>query len=133
MDKASQEIKKYKEHWEAVKNFYVEKFGIDPELVDLNSNYSILVMCASGASNSSISKFLDIPEGSVELVLNEVFSFTGWTADLPFNPYKLYLQSEGDSDKMAKQLPSYSISLYLVYKMCETMERIDARLKNEWV
>lgn len=119
MDKAKQTINKTKEDYEAVKEFYVEKFNLDPELVDLNSNYVILLMCASGASNESISKFLDIPEHSIELVLNEVFGFEGREKDLDSNPYKVYCNGGtvyGD-----------------VLDMCETMKRVEDRIKNEWV
>ena len=109
-----------KEDYDAVKKFYIEKFNLDPELVDLNSNYSILLMCASGAGNSSIAKFLNIPEGSVELVLNEVFGFVGWKEDLEINPYKIYKQAPQNVPNSMKE-------------MCVTMERIEKRLEDEWV
>jgi len=121
--------------WEAVKQFYTEKFNIDPELVDLNSNYTILLMCASGASNKTISSFLDIPEHSIELILNEVFGFTGWFQDLDINPYKTYCKFYGDQDKCNEVFwsDSRTIALGTVFEMCKVMERIEKRLEDEWV
>lgn len=120
-------------NWEAVKEFYKEKFDLGGKLVELNANYTILLMCASGASNKSIAKFLDISEKSVGFVLNEVFPFDGWSKDLPFNPYKIYKQCKGDTERMTKMMLGDTLTLELIYKMCEVMERVDERLENEWV
>jgi len=122
--------------WDVVKEFYKEKFGLGEKLVELNANYTILLMCASGAGNESISKFLDIPIRSIELVLNEVFDFTGWTEDLKINPYKIYRQYFGDKDKCDDVFWTENDRMLVtdgVYKMCEIMERIDKRLEDEWV
>lgn len=135
VDALAKVMDKSKTDYDVVKQFYIDKFNLDPDLVDLTSNYSILLMCASGAGNKSIAKFLDIPEGSVELVLNEVFGFTGWKEDLDINPYKIYKEFHGDRDKWNDVLWSQGRTIVLdsVFNVCETMERIDKRMEDEWV
>lgn len=121
-------------NWEAVKEFYKEKFDLDGKLVELNANYTILLMCASGASNESIATFLEIPEHSVELILNEVFGFTGWKKDMDYNPYKLYRESNGDMVKFRELFTSHGVDVsFSLYLLCRGMKGIDDRLENEWV
>jgi len=81
---------KFSELWESVKQFYQEKFGIAPELVDVMADFYVLKLCATGASNSSIAHFLDMEVEIVGEIIDRNFGFTGWDNNLDFNPLRLY-------------------------------------------
>ena len=93
--------------WESIKEFYKEHFGMSGWVVEMLANMDILLLCASGSSNETISNLLDIPVDEILLVIKEVFNFPGWERDLPINPYKLYAESNCslDSDILTDFLP----------------------------
>jgi hypothetical protein len=78
------------ERWNVVRQFYMESFGVAPELVDLMASNEILLMCVSGSSNSSISRILNIDIEDVQDIISTIFNFDGWDDDLEFNPYQIY-------------------------------------------
>jgi hypothetical protein len=74
--------------WDEVKQYYYEKFGTAPELVDIAAVFDILRLCASGSSNDSIEAFFG--ESNLEELFDVYLGFTGWVSDLPFSPLQLY-------------------------------------------
>lgn len=120
--------------WKTIQEFYKEHFGTEMWLIEMLANRDILLLCASGASNTSISNFLDIPVDEIELVIKEAFEFPGWNTDLPINPYKEFL-TYGDFDRT--ELRSYAklsgIDLQEIFNICLTMKDIEERLDNEWI
>ena len=79
-----------KDKWNEIKQFYVDSFGISPELVDLLADNDIITMCVSGSSNATISKNLDIEVESVNTVILTILDFTGWKYDMSINPLSIY-------------------------------------------
>ena len=132
--------------WEEVKKFYQDTFGIDSWAVEVMANLDILVLCASGASNKSISIFTDIGCDEVSGVIKQTFSFDGWEENLPINPYSMY------KEFIHSTLP-YSTSMYVVqirqlllpypsfrhldaefiFTLCKTMDEIESRIYEEWI
>ena len=132
--------------WNDVKDFYKDKFGIDGWVVELYANLDILLLCASGASNESISKFTDIPEEEVRKVIRNTFGFEGWVEDLPLNPYKVYcemldmypkgLETRFISETSSTLIPyqeRIKIDKFKAYHICKTMKEIEDKIKDEWV
>ncbi len=134
--------------WESVKEFYKESFGIDGWVVEMYANLDILVLCASGASNENIEKFLEIPQSEIRKVLKDAFDFEGWNVDLPINPYKLLtncLQEQpehvetrflSDMESSLRGVQSSINRGYLVaksYWICRTVYDIERKIQDEWI
>lgn len=120
--------------WKTIQEFYKEHFGTDMWLIEMLANRDILLLCASGASNTTISTFLDIPVDEIQLVLKEAFEFAGWDVDLPINPYK-EVQAYGNFDRedLCKYPELKDIDQQELYNLCLTMKDIEERLDNEWI
>ena len=136
--------------WNAVRQFYMESFGISPELVDLMASNEILLMCVSGSSNSSISRILNIDEESINEIISTIFDFDGWKEDLDFSPFHIY---EQDSNRIAfigsivdlfVGTAKINISdpheddinidkIELMYKICSIYKSIEDKLEKEWI
>lgn len=84
------ENNKQQELWTQILQFYKDKFNLEPDMVDLATNFDILKMCATGASNKTIADFLNIDEELVTNTIDKYLGFTGWEEDLKYNPYKIY-------------------------------------------
>lgn len=119
-------------YWGQLKNFYKEKFGTNEELVELVANSTILLFCATGASNKTIGRFFDLEEKDVIFVVENNFGFPGWFSDLSINPYKIYLKVDGNREKFYESLPSPNMQK-LLYDICESMNTIEKRIDNEWI
>lgn len=125
--------------WEKIKGFYKESFGIDGWVVELMANMDILLLCASGSSNSTITKFLEIPIEDVVLAINDTFGFTGWEVDLSANPYKTFIESLDKDKEVTKKMfgenlhVSDSEILDIMYDVCKTMYDIETKLESEWI
>lgn len=132
-------------HWDAVKEFYKDKFGIDGWVVEMYANLDILSLCVSGASNDTIVNFLEIPMEEVVKVLEDTFKFSGWEKDLPFNPYRLFCSYNGiisSVDHFVSFTMDVAIELAKsgnfvnqekVFYMCETYKDIEERIEDEWI
>lgn len=79
-------------NWNGIKQFYEDHFDIPQRVLDYVAVQRILLLCASGMSNKSISKQLDMTEHYIEDVLNEFIDFGGWDEDLDLNPWFIYKQ-----------------------------------------
>jgi hypothetical protein len=123
--------------WEYVKDFYKEHFGIEGWVVELYANLDILTLCASGASNKTITEVCDIELDDLVEILMHTFKFPGWYADLPINPYKLYSDLDGDYDKFfAEAKISNVFELRIipdVYSICKTLKELEERIADEWI
>jgi hypothetical protein len=134
-------------NWNYIKEFYKEHFGIDSWVVELLANRDILLLCSSGASDRTISTFLDIEEEEVVLVIKESFDFHGWEVDIPLNPYKTYselLYIDDNEERKQTFITAVSTNLLpykefstldidALYQICVTMAEIDERIYDEWV
>jgi hypothetical protein len=110
--------------WENVKGFYKEKFDIEPEIVDLFCDFSVLLLCVSGSSNKSISNFLDMDALDVENTLLKYYGFPGWLDDLEINPIRKFKEGTLTSD----------IQYYEVLEMlCEKFSYLEELLNERWI
>ncbi len=133
--------------WECIKEFYQKEFGIEGWVVELYANMDILSLCASGASNETIEKFLEIPLEEIKKVLLETFEFEGWQKDLPMNPYRIFCLYKGTissiqhfSDfvgEIGTELAKYNdfklCNLDKIFYICETMYDIERKIQDEWI
>jgi len=110
------------EIWEQIRQFYHDKFGIEPNLVDLMSDFDILKLCVTGSSTLHIAEFLDYY--SVEYVkdiINKHFGFTGWETDLLVSPLRLYNAREAEFlDEKTKSI-------------CEIFSVLERLLDEKWI
>ena len=125
--------------WEYVKEFYKQHFGIEGWVVELYANMDILTLCASGASNKTITEVCDIELDDLVEVLMNTFKFPGWAVDLPCNPYKIYLESLDNFPKEAvlcfvgfKEIDVETV-ITQAYRVCKTMKEIEERIADEWI
>lgn len=115
-----------------IKEFYKTTFGLSEEMVELVSDYDVVLLCCSGASNKYISEYLDIPLEDVEKILTRRIGFEGWVLDLHSNPYAIYLKVNGDEEKFKGSFDS--MAYYKpIYDMCKKFEEMYIRINNEWI
>ena len=120
--------------WEDIKEFYKEHFGISNWVVEMLANLDILTLCASGASNETISNFLEIPVDEIALVIKEVFDFPGWEKDLPINPYKSYKDDGAIEFYTLYSYPEFNwVEPDTLVSICDTMLDIEERINDEWI
>lgn len=133
--------------WESVKEFYQKEFGIDGWVVEMYANLDVLILCASGASNTTIEMFLEIPIYEVKKVIEETFDFAGWDKDLPVNPYKTFCSYNGKVSSVEHfhdfvgticvELGKYSgfesVKTDKLFYLCETMYDIERKIQDEWI
>jgi hypothetical protein len=129
------------ERWNAVRQFYMESFGIAPELVDLMASNEVLLMCVSGSSTPAISRLLNIDEESVSEILTTIFDFPGWAYDLDYSPYNLYredptyLSFVGAIREQMDVRHDFDVGIEEIdtmFSLCEIYARIEERLEMEW-
>lgn len=133
-------------HWDAVKEFYQKEFGIDGWVVEMYANLDILSLCASGACNATIVKFLDVPMNEVAKVLTDTFDFEGWKADLPINPLRLFNLYTGTkssvehfisfTSELAMEFGKYGITDIKpdkLFYICEAYNDIERKIQDEWI
>lgn len=134
-------------HWEAVKEFYKARFGIDGWVVEMYANIDILALCVAGASNETITKFIELPPNEIVQIIFDTFEFEGWSIDLPINPYRMFISYTGEKGSLehfaqfvsdlSVELGRYSgfenVKLEQVFYMCETYSDIEERIQNEWI
>jgi hypothetical protein len=79
--------------WKVLVKLYKKSFGVPEEVLSVMAVRAILLLCASGLSNESISIFLETDRKIVDNYIKDVFKFDGWGADLRYNP--LYYEKNG--------------------------------------
>jgi hypothetical protein len=133
--------------WETVKEFYQEQFGIEGWVVEVYASLDILTLCVSGASNETITKFLEVPIADVKKVIQDTLDFDGWDEDLPISPYNVYnsMSSRWAEDSfpvdfinslihLLMPYPKFrNLNLLYVYKMCKTSSDIERKIHDEWI
>ena len=134
------------EKWNEIKQFYMDSFGISPELVDLLADNDILVMCVSGSSNATISRNLDIEIESINTIILTILDFTGWKYDMSINPLSIYndlafiknkggypLFKEFDAVITKKDPSIGEKDRKTMFRVCKLYDSISSRLDKEWV
>lgn len=131
--------------WNEIKEFYKERFGINPEIVDLMASNDVLLMSVSGSSNKSISTLLDIDESYVKDILSTVLDFEGWDTDLSISPYLIYERLSNATSKSGYPLfreftEEISVihdfdsvdSLKTMFRICRIYDKISELIDKEW-
>jgi hypothetical protein len=77
-------------NWKQLKKFYKTQFNLNGEILEILADYDVLLLCVSGLSNLTISKFLDITTSEVRKIIMKNLHFLGWEEDLKWNPYYFY-------------------------------------------
>lgn len=134
------------ELWEQIQQYYLDKFGIEPNLVDVMSDIDTLRLCATGSANKSIATFLGLPqEGDVYQyqpignLLDKYFGFRGWQEDLHLNPLQYYRSlNSPDMEKFKYYVVlRYGIidSLVIVhmYNASAIVDKLERLLDEKWV
>jgi len=128
------------ETWEQVRKYYKEKFGIEPELVDIMADYDIIKLCASGASNKNIAETLNLPgETTVSSTIDGRIGFIGFSADLLFSPLGLYKSlSEKTFDKFRDKLIMEfgfvdNDGIQRLYDLVTYVENMERVLDEKWI
>ncbi len=133
--------------WEVIKEFYQKEFGIEGWVVEMYANMDILILCASGASNETIEKFLELPVEDVSRVIRDAYDFEGWACDLPINPYQMFISYNGQvssvqhftdfvntvDTELSKYGGIYPKTTEKMFYICETMYDIERKIKDEWI
>lgn len=125
--------------WNIVRQFYMDSFGIAPELVDLMASNEILLMCVSGSSNESISRILNIDEDDIEEIISLIFDFKGWEKDLNFNPYRIYREDPDYIAFVGSIVDSRGTedgdidTINTMFFNCQIYSEIEEKLDLNWV
>lgn len=75
--------------WDITASILEEKLSIPRKILDYISVRDIILLCASGSSNSSISVFLQTDLDFVCETIQDIFMSDGWAIDLDVNPYQI--------------------------------------------
>lgn len=119
--------------WEYIRQFYMQKFDIDPLLVDVVSDFEILKLFTTGASNKSISTSLNLSEVVVSDTLSRYFRYGGWKEDLYRNPLSLYRKYREYKDfKRELNLDDDELNR-IAYDSCSVLEEIEGIINENWV
>jgi hypothetical protein len=127
-------------NWDIIKKFYKEEFGFEGWMVELFANQEVLLLCASGANNNTISSFTEIPVDEVVEIIRLSFKFDGWNPEIPINPYGYYSQEMKEKDtvlmsEFIEELRNQchlELDYKLIYSVCKTMWEIEDKINNEW-
>jgi hypothetical protein len=103
----------------------------------------ILTLFVTGASNETISKYLEIDIQWVDEAVLSVFETSGWEYDLPISPYKIFKEffvrtgqyptEEEYIKEVEFALPSTSLDVKQMYKYCLSYALMEDRLEYEWI
>lgn len=130
---------KNQELWHQIKKFYREKFGIEPDLVNLMADFDIMRLCASGSSTVSIAEFLGANPDDVADLLDMRLGFFGWGKDLTFSPLRVYNKLE---DKNLESFRNKVVTAYgyihndditKMYSAAELISRLEQLLDEKWI
>jgi hypothetical protein len=127
--------------WNQVKDFYTQKFGTSPELVDIAPVLDLLRLCASGSSNKTIAKFYGESEESLMEIFDAYFGFMGWEKDLSFSPLALYkeLKSPDQSTFTDVVIQRYDVNTSLsrmfvkMYESSVMVEKLERLFDEKWI
>lgn len=125
------------ELWNGIKDFYYEKFGIAPELVEIAPILDLLRLCASGSSNKTIAEFFDEDENYLADMFDAYLGFRGWSTDLKFSPLSLYKELE---DKSKDNFVEAAVLKYgrifgfdEMYNSCKVVEQLERLFNEKWI
>lgn len=119
--------------WEEIRLFYLQRFDIDPELVDIVADMEILKLCVSGASNDHIADSLELSTVHVSDTIQRYFHFPGWRVDLDINPLSLY-RKNSDYVQMSRSISNLSPEeIRICHGVCSIYDELEALINEHWV
>lgn len=86
------------EHWDQFTTILSKLFKVDKHIIDLIAVQEVLILIASGYSNKSVSRRLEMEEDYVSEVCQEFLKFPGYEEDLDINPYFAFRRSVSFDD-----------------------------------
>jgi hypothetical protein len=121
--------------WNLFTEYVNKEFGVSCELLNYIAVEEILLCCATGLSNKTISNICNCKEKYIIEVLNEFFNFDGWEEDLDVNILHLYESSGKLIDSyeiLIKMISSVyeSIDIKKSYDICKKYEEIIKRINK---
>jgi hypothetical protein len=127
------------ELWNEVKDFYYERFGIAPELVEIAPILDLLRLCASGSSNKTIANFFNETEEGLMELFDAYLGFMGWEKDLSFSPLRVYKELNcGSSDIFTDavvQTYGYKVDqdIKRMYESAKMVEKLERLFDEKWI
>lgn len=126
------------ELWDEIKEFYKNRFGIEPELVEIMSDLNILRLCAGGTPTWRIAKVLGLELEEVEHTLENRLEMSGWIFDISFSPLRIYKELENKNlDDFKKEVAKYAseddVVLERMFLASEVVTKLERMLDDEWV
>jgi hypothetical protein len=123
--------------WDQVKDFYIQKFGISPELVDIAPVLDLLRLCASGSSNKTIAIFYGESEEGLCEIFDAYFGFMGWESSLSFSPLQLFKRMGCPSydlfcDAVVQQF-GYKTDIKNMYESARITEQLERLFDEKWI
>jgi hypothetical protein len=114
--------------WIEFKRMYMSKFNASSQVVELIASWEILLFCASGRSNLSISRFLDMDVDYITEVIQDNLKFQGFEYDLDLNPSSIFSRI-GNFDEFVAEIKAVSPlafdkELVLWYNVCNKFDSI---------
>jgi hypothetical protein len=123
--------------WNQVKDFYTQKFGIAPELVDIAPVLDLLRLCASGSSNKTIALFYEENEEWLADMFDAYLGFRGWQNDLKFSPLMYYKQrgfkTEQEFIDEVTMRFGYNPATKEMYNACVVVEQLERLFDEKWI
>ena len=121
--------------WDAVKQLYKDKFGVEGHLVDYVAVNEILRMCVSGISNERICQSLGLDGVYVSGVIWDYLGFHGWALDLDLDPWRIFCSVTGNKWAFAKKIEDLTELLNndiieVAYRICSIYNSIQGEIEK---
>lgn len=117
------------QRWLKIKDILKGLLGVPEQVLDYVAVEEILKLCASGLSNETISRQLNMDEFYVEDVLDEFFEFDGWEVDLDVNPWFIYKKDVRNQSAFEYRVNTLTdlmddLKMKEAYHVCSMYQRI---------
>lgn len=124
--------------WKQVQEFYLEKFGITPDLIEIATNIDILKMCATGASNETIGNFFEVDTETVSYIIDKHLGFRGFDKDQPNNAYRIYNDLDDKSldmfiDAVTSMYGNLVWPVETIYNAVRQVSNLEGLLDEKWI
>ena len=124
--------------WDSMRDLIATKINVPASVVDYISVSEILLLCASGSSNYTISRYTDFDLDYVESVLMENLSFSGWNSDLDFNPTYVFnlchgVRREFNHEILALNPNVTERDLAVAYLVSMRHSRLSKEMEKYWI
>lgn len=106
------------------------------DLLDLISNYDILLQVAQGKSNKTIALSTDLSIEDIDKIVKKYYNFSGFSEDLDFNPRAIFKRTKSADEFAYESTLISAVSspniISTAYDICKIFSEIERRLDKEW-